>query len=152
MKFSKLLFSLLAVSAVSGTVARAHSDCYTECWYDSWGGRHCRTDCRPHHHHPAPPPVVVVDPDKNDLAISASILAISATTLAMNDDKRVLVNAAEDAAAYFESGKMSGTLAALVQLARENAAKVDSDAAAKLSEAQLVDGILSAAEQALGLN
>ncbi|NDD92666.1 hypothetical protein EBZ37_11325, partial [bacterium] len=83
-------------------------------------------------------------------AISASILAISATTLAMqDDDKQVLVNAAEDAAAYFENGKMSGTLAALVQLARENAAKMDSEAAAKLSEAQLVDGILSAAEQAL---
>ena len=94
----------------------------------------------------------MVNPDNNDLAISASILAISATTLAMDNDKQVLVNAAEDAAVYLESGKMTGTLAALVQLARENALKINGEKAASLSEAQLVDGILSAAEQALEQN
>jgi len=148
---SQTVFSaLLALSAFSG-IAQAHSQCYTDCWYDRWGNRHCRTVCDNTHHHPTPPPVVVVDPDKEDLAISASILAISATTLAINDNKTVaLVQVTEDAAAYLDSGKMTGALAAMLNLAREEAAKkAGVDVATQLSDAQLVDGLLQAAEQAL---
>ncbi len=140
----KLIIALLAFSSLSSTIALAHRECYTECWYDRWGSRRCETRCHSHHH-PAPTPI-----DDRDLAISASLLAISVTTLAMDHHKEVVMNAAEDAAAYIEAGRMTGTLAAMVQLAREQAAKIAGvEKAGELTEAELVDGILAAAEQTL---
>ncbi len=139
----KLILALLAFSSLSSTIALAHRECYTECWYDRWGNRRCETRCHSHHH-PAPPV------DDGDLAISASLLAISVTTLAMDHHKQVVMNAAEDAAAYIESGRMTGTLAAMVQVAREQAATIAGvEKASELTEAELVDGILAAAEQSL---
>jgi hypothetical protein len=139
-----LILSLLALCSLSSNFALAHNDCYTECWFDRWGHRRCETRCNSHSHpgHPV---------DDHDLAISASLLAISVTTLAMDDHhKQVIVNAAEDAAAYVETGRMTGTLAAMVQVAREQAAKIAGvEKAAEVTEAQLVDGILAAAEQTL---
>jgi hypothetical protein len=139
-----LIIALLVLSPFSSTLVLAHQDCYTECWYDRWGNRRCETRCHSHSH-PAPTPI-----DDRDLAISASLLAISVSTLAMNHHKQVIVNAAEDAAAYVETGRMTGTLAAMVQVAREQAAKIAGvEKAAELTEVQLVDGILAAAEQTL---
>ncbi len=148
MKLSKLIFSVFAVTTLAGSMAQAHRNCSTDCWYDRWGGRHCRTVCHDHHH--PNPPVVIVDPDKEDLAISASLLAISAISIALDNKSVALVQASEDAAAFIETGRMTGTLAALVQSAREEAAKLRGvDEAAALTEAELVDGILAAAEKAL---
>ena len=74
MNFSKLVFSVFAMTTLAGTLAQAHPDCYSDCWYDRWGNYRCEHRCRPHHPDPAPI-------DDHDLAISASLLAISATTL-----------------------------------------------------------------------
>ena len=143
MKVSNLVLSVFGLVALAGNLAQAHPDCRTECWTDRWGHRDCRTVCHGHGHHHDPI-------DDRDLAISASILAISATTLAMDDHKQMIVNAAEDAAAYIETGRMTGALAAIVQVAREKSIKLAGiEKAASLSEAELVDGILAAAEQAL---
>lgn len=81
----------------------------------------------------------------------SSSFAISLSTQAADDDKlQIHLQAAEDAAVYLETGRMTGTLAALVSLAREKATELSgADAAAQLSESQLVDGLLAAAEQAL---
>ena len=142
----KAIVASLLAGFLFSTVSPAFADCYSECWYDSWGNRHCRTSCRPH---PRPD----VDAEKGLLALSASFLALSVTTLAIDHDKQILVQAAEDAAAYFETAKLTGTLGALVQLAREEAAKMSSvQRASELTEAELVDGILRAAEEALESN
>jgi hypothetical protein len=91
------------------------------------------------------------DCDGADLAFMSSSFAISLSTQAADDDKlQIHLQAAEDAAVYLETGRMTGTLAALVSLAREKATELSgADAAAQLSESQLVDGLLAAAEQAL---
>lgn len=59
------------------------------------------------------------------------------------DGKLVLANAAvEDAAAYYETGKLSGVLPAAVARIREKDAEL-----AKLSDAELVDAVVEAAEE-----
>jgi hypothetical protein len=142
----QFILAWLAFSSLSSSVALAHRECYTECWSDRWGHRRCETRCHSHSH-PGPVPAPI---DDRDLAISASVLAISVSTLAMDGNKQVIVNAAEDAAAFIETGRMTGTLAAMVQVAREQAAKLAGvENASELTEAELVDGILAAAEQAL---
>lgn len=119
---------------------RGGEHCRTRCWYDSWGNRVCRTVC--HGHHPGH--------GDDDLAAISSLGALTLLTSAADNAGQkqiVLRQATEDAAAYLESGRMTGVLPSLVQIAREEAArKVGAEMAAQLSEEDLVLSILESAE------
>ncbi|MEN9723939.1 MAG: hypothetical protein RJB38_1925 [Pseudomonadota bacterium] len=146
-KLTLVMLAVMALFNVANPSAWAHPSCRQECWYDRWGGSHCTTRCDHHHHHPAPPSN---DDAAGALLLSASSLALFATTIADNPKEVVAIHAAEDAAAYFETGKLTGTLAALVRVARDEFMKTaGAEKAAALTEAELVDGILAAAEAAL---
>jgi len=62
----------------------------------------------------------------------------------------LLVNVTEDAANYLETGRMTGLLPQMLQLAREEAAKTAGlEAAQKLSNDELVVALLESAEKLL---
>lgn len=114
--------------------------CRTRCWFDAWGNRVCRTVC--YGHGPGH--------GDDDLAAVSSLGALTLLTSAADNAGQkqiVLRQATEDAAAYLDSGRMTGVLPSLVQLAREEASKkVGAEMAAQLSDEDLVLSILESAE------
>jgi hypothetical protein len=145
MKHSFVAAALIAL--VSTTSAWAHSE------HRGRGHHGHHHDHRHDHHHDHRHDTCSDrgDCDGADLVFMSTSLAISLSTQGAEDKKlQIHLQAAEDAAVYLESGRMTGTLAALVALSREKAAQLSgAEAGARLSEQELVDGLLAAAEKAL---
>ena len=138
---STTLFGLL--SSWASYAHDGHGHCRTRCWYDHHGRRICRTVCYGPGH-----------PQGNgDLASLSSLGALLLSTSAIDNaeqKKVLLVQATEDAAAYLDSGKMTGVLASLVSLSREEAIKeAGAERAASLTDEDLVMGILESAQDLL---
>lgn len=145
-----LFTALVALAGIASQAALAHPPrCRTSCWFDYYGNRVCRTVCNDHGHphHPGHPG------HGNDLSDLSCISALLLSTSAIDnaDQKQVLlVNVTEDAATYLETGRMTGLLPQMLQLAREEAAKTAGIRAAQaLSNDELVVGLLESAEKLL---
>ncbi len=149
-----ILTASLVLASLASQAALAHPPrCRTSCWYDRYGFRTCRTVCNDHGHphHPGHPGHG--HGHGNDLSELSSISALLLSTSAIDnaDQKQVLlVNVTEDAANYLETGRMTGLLPQMLQLAREEAAKTAGlEAAQKLSNDELVVALLESAEKLL---